>query len=692
MNATLLSAALLCLMAPPVESAGAPQTLLYVRTMPSGAQILLDGKPLGTSDGLFPVQPGQYKIVVDLEGHEPQKQDITVRDGRITRIELTLAKGPAAGSATPKSKPGKAEPLSFGPTIERVVSDDRAGKDWFIDLDKGVLHTPPAELDKQRKPEQMLQWARREGIDASGVKASEGFLFGIDLQVAAIDGASWDNVDPARVAAALGRGPNTPVKEAKDQPAVMVGGAGQDASVLYGFRTREGGMGVLQVIGVTADPKGLKIRYKLLQGTPQLAPRKVHLSGGPSSRPMVLDLASGETFNLPPAAEKDPKVLVLTGKGDIALDRGLLYCLRGARAEHIAHDFGTKPLEIEDDESEKGVMIYRLPPVLPAHLVVFTAEKKPFVVTILSAPQPPGLGGELEYRPAQRDPRDRGQPKETVIKTVRLAEVETRDAEVVLDLATGQTLKTPDRKSKEGLAQFARLGKGDLFFVRSGVRWSLACLRGATAMRWGDADRLVPLAADKHPDPREPVTSYELPQVPCRLRVFTPEKKQFDLIILAITKDNGIDLEYWLAADPTTVPEPAKKIHLPGADTRGAQVVLDLASGQMLAPDRKEGVAGFARLGKGDLFFVRGSLRWSLGCLRGAKAMRWDGGQLAPLAEPMRRGMSAYKLSQVPCRLLVTTAEKKRFDVTILAVSKDGGIDVEYQPAADMTTVPEPKR
>jgi len=690
MNATLLSAALLCVMAPPVESAGAPQTLLYVRTTPSGAQILLDGKPLGTSDGLFPIQPGQYKIVVDLEGHEPQKQDITVRDGRITRIELTLAKGPAAGSATPNSKPGKAEPLSFGPAIERVVSDDRAGKDWFIDLDKGALHTPPAELDKQRKPEQMLQWAQRQGIDASGVKAGQGFLLGIDLQVAAIDGASWDDVDPARVAAAIGGRTQPPVKDAKDQPPVMVGGAGQDASVLYGFRTREGGMGVLQVIGVTADPKGLKIRYKLLQGTPQLAPRKVHLSGGPSSRPMVLDLASGETFNLPPAAEKDPKVLVLTGKGDLALDRGLLYCLRGARAVHIADDSGTEPLEIEDDESEKGVMIYRLPPVLPARLLVFTAEKKPFIVTILSAPQPHGLGGELEYRPAQRDPRDRGQPKETVIKSVHLAEVETRDAEVVLDLASGQTLKISDRK--EGLAKFARMGKGDLFVVWSDRRGALGCLRGATAMR-SDGGHLAPLEADKYTDPREPATSYELPPFPCRVRVFTAERKQFDVTILAATKEGGIDLEYWPAADMTTVSEPAKKVHLPDADTRGAQVVLDLASGQMLAPDRKEGVAGFARLGKGDLFFVRGPADWSLGCLRGAKATRWDGGQLTPLEEPMRPGMSAYKLPQVPCRLLVTAAEKTRFDVTILAVSKDGGIDLEYRRlAVDPTTVPEPKR
>ncbi len=83
-------AALLCVLAPPVESAEQPETLLYVRTTPSGAEIRLGGKLLGTSDDLFGVKSGNYKIVVDLEGHQPKEQKITVRDDRITRIELQL--------------------------------------------------------------------------------------------------------------------------------------------------------------------------------------------------------------------------------------------------------------------------------------------------------------------------------------------------------------------------------------------------------------------------------------------------------------------------------------------------------------------------------------------------------------------------------------------------------------------------
>ncbi len=90
-------AALLCVLAPPVESAEQPETLLYVRTTPSGAEIRLGGKLLGTSDDLFGVKSGNYKIVVDLEGHQPKEQKITVRDGRITRIELQLEKDASSG-------------------------------------------------------------------------------------------------------------------------------------------------------------------------------------------------------------------------------------------------------------------------------------------------------------------------------------------------------------------------------------------------------------------------------------------------------------------------------------------------------------------------------------------------------------------------------------------------------------------
>ena len=58
--------------APLLGAAADPPTELYIRTVPAGAKVLLDGKPLGTSPGLFEVKPGidigQYKLPI-LRGH-----------------------------------------------------------------------------------------------------------------------------------------------------------------------------------------------------------------------------------------------------------------------------------------------------------------------------------------------------------------------------------------------------------------------------------------------------------------------------------------------------------------------------------------------------------------------------------------------------------------------------------------------
>ena len=116
MNSTLLSLALLYTVAPPVQKASDPDTLLYVRTTPSGAEVRLNGQPVGTSDGLFAVKPGTYTIVVDLTDHQPEQQRITIRDGRITRIELELQQKHGHGvveDETVRAGPG-ARPFHLG--------------------------------------------------------------------------------------------------------------------------------------------------------------------------------------------------------------------------------------------------------------------------------------------------------------------------------------------------------------------------------------------------------------------------------------------------------------------------------------------------------------------------------------------------------------------------------------------------
>jgi len=47
--------------------------------------------------------------------------------------------------------------------------------------------------------------------------------------------------------------------------------------MLYAFKTREGGMGVLQFMGFTEKPKGVKIRYKMVQAAQPATPTGIKL-------------------------------------------------------------------------------------------------------------------------------------------------------------------------------------------------------------------------------------------------------------------------------------------------------------------------------------------------------------------------------------------------------------------------------
>ena len=52
--------AILALAVPPaqLDTSATPTTRLFVRTVPVGATVTVDGKPIGKSDGLFVVLPG----------------------------------------------------------------------------------------------------------------------------------------------------------------------------------------------------------------------------------------------------------------------------------------------------------------------------------------------------------------------------------------------------------------------------------------------------------------------------------------------------------------------------------------------------------------------------------------------------------------------------------------------------------
>ena len=74
----------------PVKTGSKRDTLLYVRTDPPGAKVLLNGEELGITNGLFRVKPGSGTIFIELEGRKPGQRPVIIRANAVTRVELSL--------------------------------------------------------------------------------------------------------------------------------------------------------------------------------------------------------------------------------------------------------------------------------------------------------------------------------------------------------------------------------------------------------------------------------------------------------------------------------------------------------------------------------------------------------------------------------------------------------------------------
>jgi hypothetical protein len=168
------------------------------------------------------------------------------------RIRYKLVQGDKQSSPTSSAQP--AQP-SFGPVLERLVNGDRPGAtNFLIDLDSGQLVTPPSPREAD------WNWMVANGIDATGDMSAKvrGLVATGGTVVVPVAADSWEafSVFDVRqivvpLSSTLRGGVAMP---GKDQlPATFV------------FKTREGGMGLLQITGETENSSGVMIRYKLVE-------------------------------------------------------------------------------------------------------------------------------------------------------------------------------------------------------------------------------------------------------------------------------------------------------------------------------------------------------------------------------------------------------------------------------------------
>ncbi len=171
---------------------------------------------------------------------------------QVREVELKAAQAAQGGRA------------AFGPVMERVVADskadfkseaERTNALMMIDFDSGSLLASPSAVWEEDTNAQK-SWMQTHGVDALGVIPQVNGLVCLDMKVAAVPPSAWEETSALAVSNQLAG-----IKA--QETAVLSGQVGSLSTWL--FQTREGGMGILQITGLAENPRGVKIRDKLVQ-------------------------------------------------------------------------------------------------------------------------------------------------------------------------------------------------------------------------------------------------------------------------------------------------------------------------------------------------------------------------------------------------------------------------------------------
>jgi hypothetical protein len=188
-----------------------------------------------------------------------------------------------------------AEAWNFSPVEERLLSFKPHPDLMFgwLDLDSGTV-LASAILDWESRTG--YEWIRTNGFDVATTESAKHFpsLLGFDMVIAPAPTNGWDIVTPADVAN------NWTLRQAEPRQKQVFGAMpGQTDSFI--FQTREGGKGILQILGFADNPSSVKVRYKLVQ--PQSTQATFAGAGyGPVVNRVVtnsLALKSGELGGIP---------------------------------------------------------------------------------------------------------------------------------------------------------------------------------------------------------------------------------------------------------------------------------------------------------------------------------------------------------------------------------------------------------
>jgi hypothetical protein len=174
------------------------------------------------------------------------------RDGKGTHEEKAMAlSGPDA---------------KFGPVMEKTLpAADATGRAEILDLETGRARPEPAFEDFNSNVRAVMGWIRSNGLDISCfVWRGGAACVTYDMNVIPVEGTCWEKTTEQEL---LGNPALAPGRHAPRRLLVL----GDNRPDTYIFRTGEGTVGMLRIIGLWEHGQGVKIRYKLINPVKSLA-------------------------------------------------------------------------------------------------------------------------------------------------------------------------------------------------------------------------------------------------------------------------------------------------------------------------------------------------------------------------------------------------------------------------------------
>lgn len=164
----------------------------------------------------------------------------------------------------------EAVPAAFGPVVERALIDPDARREKeALNLQSGeLLSLPIGEGEKDRRVLALLKSDGDCFAEYDDFVSGRWALITQGLKLSDLTPAQWERITPAEIAQAL-----TKLSVAQHVTPSELPGATLYVlpdgllPLTFAVETRQGVRGILQIAGFTENPRGVKIRYKLVQAT-----------------------------------------------------------------------------------------------------------------------------------------------------------------------------------------------------------------------------------------------------------------------------------------------------------------------------------------------------------------------------------------------------------------------------------------